>query len=129
MHYTSIQLLEAIMLICFGISWPVDIVHTLRVKHGSKKSLAFLALIICGYGAGIASKCVRSAGGAEPLEPVTWLYAANVALVAVDLAVSYYYEVRGTKDGPRFVARDASAPLPDSADEEQAMLADVAGVR
>ena len=99
MHDTFIQLLEAVMLICFGISWPVDIMHTLRVKHGSKKSLTFLALIIGGYGAGIASKCVRSTGGGQPLEPVTWLYATNVALVAVDLALSYYYQVRGAGTG------------------------------
>ena len=95
MNDTFIQLLEAVMLVCFGISWPVDIVHTIRVKHASKKSLAFLALIICGYGAGIAAKFVRSAGGGQPLEPVIWLYAANVVLVAIDLALSYYYQLRG----------------------------------
>ena len=125
MHDTFIQLLEAAMLICFGISWPVDIVHTLRVKHGSKKSLTFLALIIGGYGAGIASKCVRSAGAGQSLEPVTWLYAANVALVAVDLALSYYYQVRGAGDGPQLAAFEESATSEASGDEDEAMLASV----
>lgn len=125
MHDNFIQLLEAVMLICFGISWPVDIVHTLRVKHASKKSLAFLALIIGGYGAGIAAKYVRSAGGGLPLEPVTWLYAANVALVAADLALSYYYQVRGAGDGPQLVAFEESAPSEGSVDEDESMLAGV----
>jgi hypothetical protein len=128
MHHTFIQLFEAVMLICFGASWPIDIVHTLRVKHASKKSLAFLALIIGGYAAGIASKCVRSMDGGQPLEPVTWLYAANVVLVAADLAVSYYYQVRGAGDGPQFVAFEESATSEASADEDEAMLASVAGM-
>jgi hypothetical protein len=129
MHDTFIQLFEGIMLICFGLSWPIDIVHTLRVKHASKKSLAFLTLIICGYGAGIASKFVRSAGGGQPLEPVTWLYAANVALVAVDLALSYYYQARGPAAGPQPVARNRSAVSPASVDQDEALLAGVADVR
>jgi tellurite resistance protein TehA-like permease len=130
MHDTFIQLLEAVMLICFGVSWPVDIVHTIRVKHGSKKSLAFLVLIICGYGAGIAAKCVRSAGGEQPLEPVIWLYAANVALVAIDLALSYYYQLRAaTGNASQIVAPGESAKSPDAGHEDEPMLAGVAGAQ
>jgi hypothetical protein len=63
------------------------------------------------------------------LEPVTWLYAANVALVAVDLALSYYYQVRGAGDGPQLVAFEESATSEASGDEDEAMLTSVAGVR
>jgi hypothetical protein len=129
MNDTFIQLLEAVMLVCFGISWPVDIVHTIRVKQASKKSLAFLALIICGYGAGIAAKCVRSTGGGQPLEPVTWLYAANVALVAIDLALSCYYQLRPAGDGRPIVALTESASSQGVGDEDEAMLATAGGVR
>jgi hypothetical protein len=127
MHDTFIQLFEAIMLICFGVSWPIDIVHTLRVKHASKKSLTFLALIICGYGAGIASKCVRSTGGGLPLEPVTWLYAANVALVMVDLALSYYYQAQGVAEGPQPATGNRSTVSRSSVDDDETTLASVAG--
>jgi hypothetical protein len=88
------QILEAVMLICFGVSWPIDIVHTLRVKHASKKSLLFLALIIVGYTAGLGAKFVRSSLGRQPLELVTWLYAVNILFLVIDLAVSYYYQTR-----------------------------------
>jgi hypothetical protein len=94
-----IQVLEGTMLICFGVSWPIDIAHTLRVKHTSKKSLAFLTLILIGYLAGIASKCARSAAGA-PFEPVTWLYVVNLLLVATDMALVCYYQTRGANEQP-----------------------------
>ncbi len=92
MQESFIQILEGAMLICFGISWPIDIIHTLRVKHASKKSLLFLVLIIVGYSAGLAAKCCRSSLGHQPIEPVTWLYVVNVALLTIDLALSWYYQ-------------------------------------
>ena len=68
MHETYIQMLEGIMLICFGISWPIDIIHTLhQIKHSSKKSLLFLMLIILGYVAGLTAKCFRSTVTGQPL--------------------------------------------------------------
>ena len=97
---TLVQILEGTMLICFGASWPIDIAHTLRAKHTSRKSLAFLTLILCGYAAGIVSKCVRGMGGGLRLEPVTWLYVVNAILVAIDAALLYYYQTRGA-DGSR----------------------------
>lgn len=99
MHEGFIQVLEATMLLCFGISWPIDIVHTLRVKHASKKSYMFLGLIITGYLAGLAAKCVRSSLANQPLEPVTWLYVANVVFLVVDLAISFYYQTISAANG------------------------------
>jgi hypothetical protein len=92
MSASLIQILEGTMLVCFGISWPIDILHTLRVRRASGKSLLFMALIILGYLAGLASKYLRSVVGHQPLEPVTWLYALNTVLLLLDLALSYYYQ-------------------------------------
>ncbi|MEN6406946.1 MAG: hypothetical protein ABFC77_10805 [Thermoguttaceae bacterium] len=88
MSDSLIQILEAAMLLCFGVSWPIDIVHTWRAKNVSGKSFWFMAIILAGYLAGIASKFLRAEVHHQPLEPVTWLYAANTALVAIDLIVS-----------------------------------------
>jgi len=79
------------MLISFGVSWPVDIFHTLRIRQSSQKSFAFLCLIIVGYLAGIVSKIVRAHESAHGLEFVTWFYVANAILVLLDLLVSAYY--------------------------------------
>jgi lipopolysaccharide export LptBFGC system permease protein LptF len=97
MHHAFVQILEGAMLVCFGVSWPVDIVHTLRIKRAAKKSYAFLALILCGYVAGIASKCVRSLGEGQPLEPVIWLYVVNVILVAIDTMLTYHYQSQNSQ--------------------------------
>lgn len=88
----SAQILEGIMLVCFGASWPIDILHTLRIRRASGKSLLFMGLIILGYLTGIASKFCRGSVSSEPIETVTWLYALNAVLVAVDLVISGYYQ-------------------------------------
>ena len=43
------SIFEAIMLICFGFSWPFAIVKTVRVKNPTGKSYLFMTLIIIGY--------------------------------------------------------------------------------
>jgi len=93
MSEALIQILEAAMLVCFGVAWPIDILNTLRLRSASGKSLLFMAIVIVGYLAGIASKFLRAEVGGATLEPVTWLYGVNAALVALDLTISYYYQV------------------------------------
>ena len=53
------ELLEAAMLICFGISWPIDIIKAIRTKRIEGKSLAFMAIIAVGYCCGVAGKFSR----------------------------------------------------------------------
>jgi len=81
----SAQFFEGAMLICFGVSWPVAILKTLRTRRTEGKSLAFLALIFVGYLSGTAAKFVRAAGAWQTLEAVTALYALNAILVAADI--------------------------------------------
>lgn len=83
------QLFEAGMLFCFGWGWPVAIIKTLRVKKVTGKSLGFLVLVITGYICGIVAKFIR-ADGALP-DWVTWLYALNALMVAVDLSLFLKY--------------------------------------
>ncbi len=85
------QYLEATMMICFGVSWPMAILKTWRTKKVSGKSLPFLLLIFFGYVAGIAAKLVQA--GFHHTRPgwVTALYAANAILVAVDVTLYLKY--------------------------------------
>ena len=50
--------LEAIMLLCFGLSWPINAIKAWRARTAKATSPAFLALITFGYMAGIAAKFV-----------------------------------------------------------------------
>ncbi len=42
------SIFEALMLICFGFSWPFAIMKTVKVKNPAGKSYIFLFLIIIG---------------------------------------------------------------------------------
>lgn len=50
--------LEAMMLICFGISWPVNAWKAWQARTARGTSAAFLALITLGYVCGISAKFV-----------------------------------------------------------------------
>ena len=54
----STELLETVMLVCFGISWPVSLIRNVRARTAKGMSLGFILLIIAGYIAGIAAKII-----------------------------------------------------------------------
>ena len=55
------EILESIMLICFGLSWPINALKAWRARTAAGTSWTFLALITAGYVAGIAAKFVGNA--------------------------------------------------------------------
>ena len=79
------------MMICFGVSWPVAILKTLRTRRTEGKSLLFLLLILVGYLAGITAKFIIAAQSHDWPNWVTLLYAANAALVVVDIFLFLKY--------------------------------------
>jgi hypothetical protein len=85
------QLFEALMLICFGISWPAAIHKTLRTRRTEGKSLLFLVLVLIGYLAGIAAKLVAAVQEHRAPVWVTALYAINAVMVATDIVLFLRY--------------------------------------
>ncbi len=83
--FAKAPFLEAGMLICFGISWPVDILKSIRVKRTEGKSLAFMVLVFVGYLSGLSAKFLRTGENDQMLEAVTWLYLLNAIFVAIDI--------------------------------------------
>ena len=80
--------LEAIMLVCFGLSWPINAMKAWKSRTAVGTSWMFLALITLGYVAGIAAKFV---GGT-----VNWVlivYFLNLVFLAANWAV-YFRNVR-----------------------------------
>ena len=86
------NILEPIMLICFGLSWPISIYRTYKVKNPLGKSIAFLWLIIIGYIAGILCKIVGN-----KIDWVIGLYALNAVMVAADLFLVVLYRRRNAR--------------------------------
>jgi lipopolysaccharide export LptBFGC system permease protein LptF len=78
------QCLEALMLICFGLAWPINLLSMLRCGRPQGKGLTFTTIIWCGYVAGAMAKISLSVGTGAPLSPVFWLYLLNVVTVGLN---------------------------------------------
>ena len=74
--------LEAVMLVCFGLSWPINALKAWKSRTAVGTSWTFLALITFGYLAGIAAKF---AGGT--INWVLAVYFINLAALGVNWAV------------------------------------------
>lgn len=53
------EILEVIMVVSFGASWPFNVMKSYKARTTKGKSLLFLCLILFGYVAGIASKLIN----------------------------------------------------------------------
>ena len=80
------EILEIIMIVSFGASWPLNVLKSWRARSAKGKSVAFLLLIIFGYIAGIASKFVSESYMAQFSEKwyVLFFYFLNLAMVTLD---------------------------------------------
>ena len=70
------HLLECLMLVCFGFSWPLNVIKAYKARTTKGTSLAFIVLIITGYVAGIAAKIINA-----QFNYVLAVYFLNLAIV------------------------------------------------
>ena len=85
------EILEIIMIVSFGCSWPVNVIKSYKSRTTKGKSLAFLCLIFFGYIAGIASKLVNDAYMASFAQKwyVLIFYFLNFIMVSIDLCLYF----------------------------------------
>ena len=76
---------EILMLVCFGVSWPLSIAKALRTRQVSGKSPAFMVVVCLGYLSGMLHKVYFD------LDWVISLYALNFVMVAIDLGLYLKY--------------------------------------
>ncbi|MBQ9785561.1 MAG: hypothetical protein IJW29_08665 [Clostridia bacterium] len=83
------EILEIVMVLSFGASWPLNVMKSWKSRTTKGKSLPFLCLILFGYVAGIASKLVNEAYMASFASKwyVLFFYVLNFVMVATDLAI------------------------------------------
>ena len=53
-----VAILECVMLVCFGVSWPISVYKSLKTRSTAGKSVAFTVAILVGYTAGITAKII-----------------------------------------------------------------------
>lgn len=81
------ELLEITMILCFGASWPLNLIKSYKARTAKGKSLAFLLLVFFGYIAGISSKIVNPIYMTQIEEKwyVLFFYLLNFVMVGSDI--------------------------------------------
>ena len=85
------EILETLMIVSFGVSWPLNVIKSLRTRSAKGKSLSFLCLIFFGYIAGILSKLLNAEYMANIAGKwyVLFFYCLNFIMVGLDLALYF----------------------------------------
>lgn len=76
------EIFEAMMVISFGISWPLSIAKSIKARTAKGKSLVFMLFILGGYACGMASKLA-----ADKITYVFVFYVINFVMVAIDVGL------------------------------------------
>ncbi len=79
---------ETVMIILFGISWPVSIIKSYKAKSAKGKSLFFLLAIFLGYICGIAGKILS-----DTINLAFIFYVINAVMVSIDI-VFYFINTK-----------------------------------
>ena len=86
------NLLEALMILCFGLSWPISIRKSWVSRTAKGKSLFFEVFIWIGYVFGIANKFIQYGQNLERswIFFLAWaFYFLNIAEITVDMVLYF----------------------------------------
>ena len=78
------ELFESLMVISFGVSWPISIIKSYTARTAKWKSLAFLLLIMFGYTCGMISKL-----WVGKITYVFVFYVINFVMVFIDMILYF----------------------------------------
>ena len=77
------SIFEAIMLVCFGISWFASVHKSMKARTSAGKSLLFLVIVLVGYAAGITHKVLYN------FDMVILIYILNTFMVILDIRLYF----------------------------------------
>ena len=78
------SIFETVMLVCFGFSWPLNVIKAYKAKTAKGTSLPFILLIITGYIAGISAKLISG-----QINYVLIAYILNLTIVSLNVIVYF----------------------------------------
>lgn len=81
---TVAEILETLMIISFGISWPLNILKSYRSRTTKGKSLPFTLFILFGYICGIIAKILSSS-----FNLAFYFYIINIIMVSIDVGLYF----------------------------------------
>lgn len=81
------ETLEILMMVMFGLSWPNNILTSIRNKSTKGKNLLFMILVDIGYICGVTAKFM--AGTFKWY--VVFFYILNFCMVTTDMMLYFHY--------------------------------------
>ena len=78
------SILETVMLVCFGFSWPLNVMKAYKAKTAKGTSLPFILLIVAGFIAGITAKVIT-----DQINYVLIAYIVNLAIVSLNIVIYF----------------------------------------
>lgn len=81
------DIFELFMIVCFGVSWPLNILKAWRARTAKGSSVQFYFLILAGYLFGITSKAIKLRHGIATPGYVWFFYILNSLIVTVGILV------------------------------------------
>ena len=94
------EILETVMILAFGLSWPLYIYKSVKSRTAKGKSLQFEIFIWLGYIAGIVMKCIQFfvIGKSGPIFVLSWVfYCLNFIEITIDMLL-YFRNVKLDKE-------------------------------
>lgn len=82
------EILEAVMVLSFGISWPASIIKSYRSRTAKGRSFFFLIMIWLGYVAGIVWKVIEYRQTGVFKYP-SYFYILNLTMVSTDMMLYF----------------------------------------
>lgn len=79
-----VHILEAGMLVCFGVSWPFNIAKSLRSRTAKGKSVIYEILVVVGYFFGLAAKIILG-----DVNYVMIFYIVDILMVTTDIVLTF----------------------------------------
>ena len=79
-----VHVLEAGMLVCFGVSWPFNIAQSLRSRTAKGKSVIYEILVVVGYFFGLAAKIILG-----DVNYVMIFYIVDILMVTTDIILTF----------------------------------------
>ena len=78
------EVLETLMIVSFGISWPLNLYKAIKSRSAKGKSILFNYFIAAGYVCGLLSKTIS-----HTYNLAFWFYFPNLIMVTADIFLYY----------------------------------------
>lgn len=88
------NLLEALMIFCFGLSWPISIRKSYVSRTAKGKSLFFEIFLLVGYIFGITKKIIEATGGASGFIFILSFIFYIINFVSISIDIGLYFRNR-----------------------------------